>query len=212
MSFETLYIPITDSNIAEFKRMSPKPMDCVINALEIVKYIDSKEAEHLRQTYGNKGFDIRSIENMMSALYSRLPSNRKYTYLKTGEIVSDMIFTLKPYSYFDFIKFSKKMEKNFCTICAFDCVKNGQRFQHVFLIAKNSNGQYVYIDPQIPSSSGNVFMKDITMIDDFYDHFYGWCEQKGSFKQLNGIFYILNWHNIYPAIDDLELELEKLAL
>jgi hypothetical protein len=118
---------ISDDNILKFNRHFQVPMDCFINAMEIMNVLDSRTANIMRiSTLGKTGFTKEEIELIFiynfgtnfdfkkTNIYDEW-SNWIATYLQPGHIV--------------FAGYTN----------------------HVFLIGRLLDNTIVYIDPQIPT-------------------------------------------------------------
>lgn len=115
---------ISDENIAGFKRFVDKPMDCVINALQIFGALDSKSSNILRiSCAGDEGIYIEQIEKIFTLL---LGNNFDFQ-------SSD--------NYQDFVEIIEK------TLLPGYGVFAGYT-GHVFIIARKENGVIMLIDPQ----------------------------------------------------------------
>ena len=60
--FRPAEFEMTDTLINGFRRQIPKPMDCVINALQLMGALSSKCAELMRIVAGDGGFQKDQIE------------------------------------------------------------------------------------------------------------------------------------------------------
>lgn len=87
--------PLSDKNITDFERVVAKPMDCVINALQIAHVLDTKNANILRISFaGEMGFTDTQIEDIFI-----LHDGHHYNYKDVGtyqELVNTVETTLKP--------------------------------------------------------------------------------------------------------------------
>jgi len=116
---------ISDENIMNFKRYLKSPMDCVINALQLMGILDTLSSNILRiSCVGTTGFEKEQIEK---------------------------IFTLYTGVNFEF-KSTKKFDE-FVQIIETQLLPGNVVFAgytgHVFIIGRYLNGQLVYIDPQL---------------------------------------------------------------
>lgn len=127
--------PITDENIVGFNRHIASPMDCFINALQIIGLLDNLTANVMRiSSSGRTGFAKEEIES---------------------------IFLLWKGTNFDFKndtdynRFSRTIFENLqpghVCFCGYSVTVTNESFSHVFLIGRYANGTLVYIDPQIPT-------------------------------------------------------------
>lgn len=125
---------ITDDNLRNFSRRVVKPKDCVINALQVVGFVDEKPAELMRILVGDKGVEIDQIESIFNFF------NPKFR------------FTFKKYDSADPIDVSNVQAEinklpNGCVLFCGLTWKN-TRDSHVFILGRFTNGEYVVIDPQ----------------------------------------------------------------
>ena len=129
MTFLVSQFQISDENLLRFRRFVKKPMDCVINALEILRVLDQNAADLMRIVVGDQGLTIENIQHIFKYMY---PQYRfrffKYTNLHTLS---------------DFCK--NELNPGHVIFCGY----SKQGFRHVFLIGKNLLGTILYIDPQV---------------------------------------------------------------
>lgn len=137
MVFRVAEFQISDYHITRFRRFVKKPMDCVINALEIIGILDDIRADILRIAVGDQGLNTDQIVSIFKLLkplfkwrffrYTNLETLSQYTVneMKHGHVV-------------------------FCGYRGYNPVTETY-VGHVFLIGKYLNGNLVYIDPQIPT-------------------------------------------------------------
>jgi len=121
--------PISDENIQSFNRIIRSPMDCFINALQLIRILDQKTADIMRiSTSGVAGFSQRQIEIIF-------------------------IYTLKHnYNFKKFYRFDtwyQEIENMPIRSCIFTGYRMNDGTGHVFIMAKSQNGTIFYIDPQI---------------------------------------------------------------
>lgn len=126
MTYEIAEFKMTNEAIANFNRWVKLPKDCVINALEYLRILDSKMANIARIMVGNNGLTSSQIIEIFS--YIKPTENwvfYKFTQIKT---LSEFINKLKP---------------NHAIFCGYK-----GKYKHVFLIAKDKNKKIVLIDAQ----------------------------------------------------------------
>lgn len=126
---------ITDENIENFARHFSSPMDCFINALQIIGFIDEKCGNLMRiSSVGRNGFTREEIE----IIYIYLTGNN---------------YDFKPTNNFDeFVKeIESKILPGYAVFAGFEDNFRGKIYKHVFLIAKKNDNTIFYIDPQIPT-------------------------------------------------------------
>lgn len=117
--------PISDSDIQNFRRVFTTPMDCVINAMQIVGMLDNLTGNLVRiSSAGSSGFSKEQIEKIF-ILY-----NGKY-------------FDFKPTNSFD--EFSNYLRQHLMPGHVVFAGYSG----HVFLIGRQLDGTILYIDPQL---------------------------------------------------------------
>lgn len=122
-----LQVTITDEHLCNFRRFIGSPMDCLINAIQLMGLIESKEANLLRiSAAGTAGFSIEQISSIF-ILYTH-----KFCLFKQTN---------------DFNIFGTQLTKMLPGTVALGGYSGGG-FSHVFLIGKSLNGTMVYIDPQ----------------------------------------------------------------
>ena len=116
---------ISDENIMNFRRHIQSPMDCVINALQLMGILDTLSGNILRiSCVGSTGFEKYQIEKIF-ILYTGVNFEFKSTK--------------------DFDEFAKMIE----TLLLPGNVVFAGYTGHVFIIGRYLNGQLVYIDPQL---------------------------------------------------------------
>jgi hypothetical protein len=115
---------ITDENLLEFDRTFKSPMDCVINALQIMKVLDSLSANIMRiSTAGVSGFTKEQIEIIFAYVY-----RKNYDFKSTA-------------NYDEWVNYiNSYLNPGNMVFAGYS--------GHVFIIGRNSNGVIVYIDPQ----------------------------------------------------------------
>lgn len=127
---------VPGQNFEAFKRERGHGMDCVTNALQALKLIDSRCAELVRVIHPNLGVDYNAIED----IFRFLRPDFMWSYLRVPVEAVDMsVDALRP-----------------MTSLFLGAKWTGQRGYHTFLIAKNAYGQVVMIDPQIGQAVGNT--------------------------------------------------------
>jgi hypothetical protein len=121
---------ISDENIMNFKRHIKSPMDCVINALQLMGILDTLSSNMLRiSCVGTNGFQKDQIEKLF-ILYIGLNFEFKATN-DFDDLLNTIDTQLLP-GHVVFAGYSLKGSSG-----------------HVFIIGRYLNGQLVYIDPQI---------------------------------------------------------------
>jgi hypothetical protein len=116
---------ITDASINGFQRMVASPMDCFINALQIIGIINNISANLMRiSSAGVTGFSKEQIESIFLLVLKRNVEFKSTT---------------------DFDEFFAMIRANLNTGFVCFCGYTG----HVFLIGKKTDGTIVYIDPQV---------------------------------------------------------------
>lgn len=123
--------PITDENIYEFKRFIKKPMDCVINALQIIKIVDEYTANIMRICVGdyvglnaNQIQDILTLHNKKRYIFTEYLTNDKFAMAVNEDLPNGHVLFA-----------TGKMQ--------------GMNFGHAFIIGKTLDNKFLYIDPQI---------------------------------------------------------------
>jgi hypothetical protein len=159
--YDTAEFRITDQHLQNFKRLIKKPMDCVINALEIIGVIDNTHADIIRICMGDIGLSISQIVDIfkyMKPTYEwgfmkiRFKALMEYCQknLKRGHVLFcgyDAPYTIDVQIRRDNVKSSGNRIKS-CPIVTRTRTKDSRR--HVFLIGKSSDGKLVLIDKSIP--------------------------------------------------------------
>lgn len=116
---------MTDNNINSFKRYIQSPMDCFINALQLMGLIDVLTSNMVRiSCAGQSGFTKPQIEKVF-ILYK----GHNFDFKSTT----------------NYNEFSQNIETNLQKNHAVFCGYTG----HVFILARLANGDIMYIDPQI---------------------------------------------------------------
>ena len=117
---------ITDENINAFKRTFQSPMDCFINALQLMNVLNQLSANIMRiSTLGMSGFTKEQIEMIFAFTH-----NNNFEFKEThnsDEWISWINNLLEPGN-----------------------VVFAGYTNHVFIIGRLLNGTILYIDPQIP--------------------------------------------------------------
>lgn len=131
VNYEISSFPISDANIQNFRRWVKKPMDCVINALEIVGIIDQTNADLMRIAVGDFGLNVSQIESIFEYVSALTPSRFSYKFFRYTNLQS-------------LSNICAAMPLNTVIFCGY----NKNNFKHVFLIGKTSNSDIIYIDPQ----------------------------------------------------------------
>jgi hypothetical protein len=116
---------ITDDSINSFQRVIASPMDCFINAMQIIGIINNISANLMRiSSAGVTGFSKEQIESIFLLVLKR---NVEF---KSSDNFQEFSSTI----------YSTLMPNHVCF-----CGYTG----HVFLIGRRANGTIVYIDPQV---------------------------------------------------------------
>jgi hypothetical protein len=117
---------ISDNNLSSFERIFSSPMDCFINALQIIGIFDSRTANTLRITTKARenGFTIEEIELIF--LFNT-KHNCKFMSTSNWEEFKHMI--------------NQNLQPGKVTFAGYP--------GHVFLIGRHNNGVVLYIDPQV---------------------------------------------------------------
>ena len=119
---------ITDEQLLGFKRTAPTPMDCFINALQIIGVVDNITANIMRlSSAGKTGFTSEEIEKIFIFL-----SGHNHDFKATGSSR----------------EFSEWIDKNLVPGHVVFAGHQGT-VNHVYLIGRQVNGTIVYIDPQV---------------------------------------------------------------
>ena len=135
MSYQPAQFKMNDQQIFSFKRWVKKPMDCVINALELMGALDGRNADLMRIAVGDKGLQKDQIESMFSYLF---PTN-KWDFFGYTDIKLLEHFTMN---------IMEPGRVIFCGYYGHNVSVNAQ-IGHVFLIGKDSAGNVLYMDPQV---------------------------------------------------------------
>ena len=116
---------ITDANLAQFNRRFTSPMDCFINALQIMGVLDDRSANIMRiSTIGRVGFTKEQIEMIFS-----------FTYLTNFDFKSTL----------DYDEWARWIH----TYLTPGNVVFAGYTGHVFLIGRRTDRTIIYIDPQV---------------------------------------------------------------
>lgn len=118
---------ITSNNIDNFRRNFARPRDCLINALQLLGLVDSIEALNLRIRYGNFGFEQQEIVNFFNNYYNLFHCFSSYDNLQ------DILYVIS----------QLPIGVGFLSGVQFH---NGEK--HVFITAKDLNGNILVLDPQ----------------------------------------------------------------
>ena len=127
---------ITDDNLAGFTRLMKKPMDCVINALQVAGVLDNMNANILRISFtGDTGFTDEQIEQIFILKYG-------------------MKFAFKPMSSYDeFVQTVESLlQPGYGVLAGYTNSASG----HVFVLARRMDGTIVMIDPQSSQQICNI--------------------------------------------------------
>ena len=118
---------ITDEQLLSFKRTAPTPMDCFINALQILGVVNNITANIMRlSSAGKTGFTTEEIEKIFIFI-----SGHNHDFKATGS----------PQEFAEWIA---------ANLIPGHVVFAGHQgdINHVYLIGRQVNGNLVYIDPQ----------------------------------------------------------------
>jgi hypothetical protein len=128
----SLQFRMTDDKLREFIRLVPKPMDCVINALQLIGYVNKDTAALMRILVGTVGVPIEQLEEIFNWIDRSNQCKYKFRCLtKKGDVDEIIEDELKPgHVIFAGVEFADS------------------GFRHVFIVGKYTNGTVVYIDPQ----------------------------------------------------------------
>lgn len=139
--------PMDKSQLDQFKRDVNSPMDCVVNALQILGFLDSNSANIFRLTcVGSSGITSRQVEKIFS-----LRTNKKFVFHSTKNVN-------------EFFSYVNKIPKNNVIFCGITMRDNCGK--HVFLIGRDENEKIVKIDPH--SKTPICFLDtDIACIEEF---------------------------------------------
>lgn len=121
--------PLNDKNIMSFRRVLNSPMDCFINALQVFGLLDETCANIMRISSAGRstGFQKEEVEKIFILL-----TGYNYDFNNTNN-----------YNLFEAqLKF---VQPNYGVIAGYSGIGTG----HIFIIARSSNGELYYIDPQI---------------------------------------------------------------
>ncbi len=119
---------ITDEQLLTFKRTAPTPMDCFINALQILGVVNNITANIMRlSSAGKTGFTTEEIEKIFIFI-----SGHNHDFKGTGSSQ----------------EFSEWIAKNLVPGHVVFAGHQGN-VNHVYLIGRQINGTLVYIDPQV---------------------------------------------------------------
>jgi hypothetical protein len=121
---------VTEENLVNFQRLIASPRDCVINALQIIGFLDSNAANLMRITSLGRveGFTSDEIERIF-ILYT------KHNH--------DFIGTI------DGTEFERTIQEQVPVGHACFIGLRNERASHVALIARRANGDLMLIDPQL---------------------------------------------------------------
>lgn len=126
-SYDVAQFKLTDDSISKFRRWIKKPRDCVINAMELLGILSDQNADIARIMVGDKGLNIKQIED----IFSLLEPNFNWNFYKFSSIETLANFT------------NKELKPAHAIFCGYYGDEG-----HVFLIAKTLDGRIIYIDPQ----------------------------------------------------------------
>lgn len=128
MTYLVSQFQISDENLMLFKRFVKKPMDCVINALELLFILEHNSADLMRIVVGDYGITIEQLEDIFKYVN---PQHRfrffRYTNIET---------------------LSRFCQAELVPGHVIFCGYSMKDFKHAFLIGKKLDGSIMYIDPQ----------------------------------------------------------------
>lgn len=128
------YFKITNESITSFDRQFNTPMDCAINALQIMGILDSRSANIMRITIlGKENYGISQIQIELIFMYV-IRHNFSFIPITTYEDWFRIIVNFLPPS-----------NVVFAGVKEIDI--DGNPISHIFLIGRDTNGIIVYIDP-----------------------------------------------------------------
>lgn len=124
----------TNENMDQFSRDIIRPMDCVINALQLLKLLDNDTAQLLRLScVGTQGLVINQIEKMTNYMsYRKDGTLMMFSEIDNWDVFVELI--------------SSTLNYNSACFCGY---RNNQGFSHVFVIARDENGDLFLLDPQM---------------------------------------------------------------
>lgn len=132
---------IGDEDLQRFNRQFKSPMDCVINALQIIRILDKKQADIMRITSGHLGITKEQIE-----LIFMLHTNRNHSFIG-----------MKPNVFENQIQNNLGLNKIVFAGYSLS-LPDGSINRHVFLMGRDSNNVIGYIDPSaVTSSESNIY-------------------------------------------------------
>lgn len=137
--------PISDENVEAFTREVERPMDCVINAYQLLGFIDDYTAELMRMTCpGDQGLSLVQLERTMAYMSHRRLST---------------VLAFKPSSSFDEFQYylSSNLGRGLSAFCG---ITRDDGSSHVFVVAINSVGQFVLLDPQLDETMCDLAHSD----------------------------------------------------
>jgi hypothetical protein len=137
MNFKPAEFEMSNALIEGFKRKIPKPMDCVINALQLMGALSEKCAELMRIVAGDSGFQKEQIEDTFRYLF---PS-KSWKFAPFSDLTELGNYTTN---------IMKNGTVVFCGYQGYNPTVN-KSIGHVFLVGKDISGTPLYIDPQIPT-------------------------------------------------------------
>lgn len=123
---------ITNEAIERFSRYLMSPMDCVINALQLLQLITNETADIMRITsIGNTGIEKRQIELIFMYLKNHNFEFREMMIYEWEEIIHNL----------------PDSDSGTTLFCGYSTGSD----KHVFLISRNNANELAYIDPQSDS-------------------------------------------------------------
>lgn len=133
---ELVQFPITNESILSFNRIFVTPMDCVISALQVIGALDNIAANIMRITSLGRSIGITKEEIEIIFIYLYNKNFGFMSFENVGEWESAIAL----------------LEKNRVFFAGFKVGGGG----HVFLIARDNDGNLLYIDPQQTPALCNV--------------------------------------------------------
>lgn len=131
---------LPDGFISKFKRKNSNPNDCVINALEMLGFLDTVGASMARLAWGGKPIPEENIKIYLKILLYPL---KKTEFKVTGN-------NGRGISLERFEEEHSKIRKNHAAIgFVIGKDENGNGTGHFFIVAKDKEGKTYIIDPQI---------------------------------------------------------------
>lgn len=132
---------ITDENILSFRRYLNSPMDCFINALQVFGALDEKCSNIMRiSAAGKTGFSREEMEKIFTFLTN---NNFEFKLINDFNEFENELISKITNNHGAFVGYSSPGVSYKFVVAEMPSVG------HVFIIAKNSDGVLILIDPQI---------------------------------------------------------------